>query len=59
MGEVYAQYISSLYSLVVRMKNKMDIQSSVDEMCEDLKKVCSYPPECHSFGVVVWFLTTI
>ena len=43
MGEVYAQYISSLYALVVKMKKKADIEDVVDETCDDLKNVRDAP----------------
>ncbi|KAI1496372.1 hypothetical protein F5X99DRAFT_400597 [Biscogniauxia marginata] len=38
MGDVYAQYISSMYVMVVKMKRKSDIADVVDEACDDLKK---------------------
>lgn len=48
IGDVYAQYISSMYTMVVMMKKKKtDVKDNVDEVCEDLKKVCSYIFECH------------
>ncbi len=47
MGEVYAQYISSMYVMVVKMKRKSDIEDIVEEACDDLKKVRSHIPLCH------------
>ncbi|EQK97420.1 hypothetical protein OCS_06865 [Ophiocordyceps sinensis CO18] len=38
MGEIYAQYISSMYVMVLKMKRKRDVEDIVDETCQDLKK---------------------
>lgn len=39
MGDVYAQYISTMYVMVVKMKRNSDITDIVDEACDDLKAV--------------------
>ncbi|KAI3323726.1 hypothetical protein HD806DRAFT_495452 [Xylariaceae sp. AK1471] len=38
MGDVYAQYIASMYVMVVQMKKKTSINDTIDEACDDLKK---------------------